>query len=172
MELILFIIFGIIVIGSSLMVILGQYPVTSALFLLLTFFGLAALYVLLGAPFIAVLQVMVYAGAIMVLFLFIIMLLNLRERQSWELTSGTRRALGFVITAGVLLVVLAALKGLSSSPSPLDNNLGSPSSIGMALYKRFLLPFEVASVMLLIAIIGVVGLLRQKNPNEKTGENE
>jgi len=166
MELILFLIIGLTVIGAGMMVILTKNPVTSALYLTLAFFGLAALYVLLGAPFIAALQVMVYAGAIMVLFLFIVMLLNLRDKQTWELTTGMRRALGLVVAAGILLVALAAMKGLVSPPAPLDADMGSPAAVGLALYRRFLLPFEVASVLLLIAIIGVVAMLKQKSPEQ------
>lgn len=161
MEFVLFILVALAAVASALLVVTGKNPVYSVLFLVTTFFCLAVLYVLLGAPFIAALQVIVYAGAIMVLFLFVIMLLNLREPQSWDITGQVRRWLGFAVAAGVLLVALAAVRGVTGSGAPLDAQMGSAESIGTALYTRFLLPFEVASVLLLVAIIGVVALLKR-----------
>jgi len=162
MELILFVIVALAAVGSALMVILGKNPVYSTLFLVSTFFWLAILYVMLGAPFIGALQVIVYAGAIMVLFLFVVMLLNLREPQGWDVTGHMRRWLGFAVAAGVLLVSLAAVKAVTGTGRGLDAALGSPESVGEALFTKYLLPFEIASVLLLIAIVGVVALLKRE----------
>jgi NADH-quinone oxidoreductase subunit J len=163
MELILFIIVALAAAASALMVIVGKNSVYSTLFLVTTFFCLAVLYVMLGAPFIAALQVIVYAGAIMVLFLFVVMLLNLREAQSWDVTSLMRRGMGFLIAAGLLLIAIATFRGMSGSAAP-SNDIGSVDSIGSALFSAYLLPFEIVSVLLLIAIVGVVSILKRENP--------
>jgi len=172
MELILFISVAVAAIASALMVVIGKKPVYSVMFLVSAFFCLAILYVMLGAPFVAALQVIVYAGAIMVLFLFVVMLLNLREPQGWDMTGVGRRWIGFAVAAGVLIVALAAVKGVFDPGSALQPEMGNAESIGEALFTRFLLPFEVASVLLLIAIIGVVTLLKRDNakPQTKGGE--
>jgi len=168
MELILFIIIAVVAVAAALLVILGKNPVYSTLFLVTTFFCLAALYVMLGAPFIGALQVIVYAGAIMVLFLFVLMLLNLRDPQSWDITGRLRRWLGFAIAGGVLLVALAGVKA-ATSDTPLDPKLGSVESVGDALFSKFLAPFEIASILLLIAIVGVVSLLKRDAGSVKGG---
>ncbi|MBM3328616.1 MAG: NADH-quinone oxidoreductase subunit J [Calditrichaeota bacterium] len=169
MELILFILFGLAALASSLVVILARSPVTSVLMLVASFFSLAMLYVLLGAPFVAALQVIVYAGAIMVLFLFVVMLLNLKEKQIWEATGLLRKWLGFAAAAGVLLVAIAAVRSALTTPVP-DLVPGSPVVVGKALYTNFLVPFEVASVLLLIAIIGVVAMLKKNGTSPLTGK--
>lgn len=162
MEVILFIITALVALGSALMVITRRSPVSSVLFLVLTFFCLAVLYVMLGAQFIAAMQIIVYAGAIMVLFLFVLMLLNLRGEQSWENITPSRIGLGFVATGGLLVVTVAWLKGVGSKGAELDPAIGTVSAFGDALFQRFLLPFEIASVLLLGAIIGVVALIKRK----------
>ncbi len=169
MEAILFIITALITLGSALMVITRKSPISSVLFLILTFFCLAVFYVMLGAQFIAAMQIIVYAGAIMVLFLFILMLLNLRGEQSWEQITPTRIALGFIAAGGLLLVTVAWLKGVGAECAELDPSMGTVSAFGDALFQRFLLPFEITSVLLLGAIIGVVAMIKRK-PQEKTEE--
>ena len=164
MELILFIIVALAAVASALLVITGKNPVYSTLYLVSAFFCLAMLYVMLGAPFVGALQVIVYAGAIMVLFLFVVMLLNLREPQSWDVTSQMRRWLGFAFAAGIFLVALASVRAVVGSSSPVNQQIGSVANIGMTLFSRFLLPFEVVSVLLLIAIVGVVALLKRDLP--------
>jgi len=162
MELILFIVVALAAVGSALMVVLGKNPVYSVLFLVGAFFSIAVLYVMLGAPFLGALQVIVYAGAIMVLFLFVVMLLNLREPQAWDVTGLVRRWIGFAVAAGVFLVALAAVRAVTTANQVIDPNLGSVENVGEALFSRFLLPFEVASVLLLIAIVGAVSLLKRE----------
>lgn len=173
MELTLFILVALAAVASALLVVVGKNPVYSVLFLVSAFFCLAILYVMLGAPFVAALQVIVYAGAIMVLFLFVVMLLNLREPQGWDITGQIRRWVGFAVAAGVLLVALTAVRGVFDPNAPLIPEMGNAESIGMALFTRFLLPFEIASILLLIAIIGVVTLLKRDGtikPEAKGGQ--
>lgn len=173
MELILFIVIALAAIGSALMVVAGKNPAYSVLFLVTTFFCLAVLYVLLGAPFLAALQVIVYAGAIMVLFLFVVMLLNLRDKQDWDITGSLRRWLGFATAGGILLVTLTAVRTTATREAALNSEIGSPASVGTALFTNYLLPFEVASVLLLVAIIGAVAMLKRDpvSDDAKEGAN-
>jgi len=164
MELILFLFIALAAVASALLVILGKNPVYSTLYLVTAFFCIAVLYVMLGAPFIGALQVIVYAGAIMVLFLFVVMLLNLREPQKWDVTGQMRKLLGFAVAGGVLLVALAAVRLAGAGRDKLDPALGSVENVGQALFNKFLLPFEIVSILLLIAIVGVVALLKRNMP--------
>jgi len=172
MELTLFILVALAAVTSALLVVIGKNPVYSVLFLVSAFFCLAILYVMLGAPFVAALQVIVYAGAIMVLFLFVVMLLNLRDAQSWDVTGSMRRWIGFATAGAVLLVALAAVRGVFDPGASLRPEMGNAESIGSALFTRFLLPFEVASILLLTAIIGVVTLLKRDNAKSQAKGGE
>ncbi len=147
------------------MVILQKNPLSAVLFLVLTFFCLAALFVLLSAPFIAALQVIVYAGAILVLFLFVIMLLNLKGQS--ERGIPALKVVG-VVVAGLFLIVTAVL--LRTINLPPDSSfaqpgpqLGSVESVGLTLFSEYLLPLEIVSFLLLAGIIGAVVLVRKKN---------
>ena len=166
METILFIITALIAVVSAFMVITRRKPITSVLFMVLTFFCLAVLYVMLGAQFIAAMQIIVYAGAIMVLFLFVLMLLSHRGAQTWEVAGPMRKWLGFMAAGGILLVAAAALQSVGAINNPLDPNQGTVGAFGDALFNRFLLPFEIASVLLLGAIIGVVAMVKRKPADE------
>ncbi|MDP8239213.1 MAG: NADH-quinone oxidoreductase subunit J [Candidatus Hatepunaea meridiana] len=170
MELTLFIITALVALGSAIMVITRKSPIISVLFLVLTFFCLAVFYVMLGAQFIAAMQIIVYAGAIMVLFLFVLMLLNLRGDQNWEVSGPLRKWLGWIAAGGVLLVVITAIQSVTGFNTELDPAVGTVSSIGDALFNRFLLPFEIVSVMLLGAIIGVVAMVKRKPSTEDEEE--
>ena len=170
MELILFIITGLVALVSAFMVITRRKPISSVLFLVVTFFCLAVLYVMLGAQFIAAMQIIVYAGAIMVLFLFVLMLLSHRGAQTWEVTRPLRKWLGFAAAGGVLLVAATAVQSVARSDTPLDPAQGTVSAFGEALFNRFLLPFEIASVLLLGAIIGVVAMVKKQSPQALEGE--
>jgi len=174
MEVILFIITALVALGSALMVITRRNPVSSVMFLVLTFFCIAILYVMLGAEFIAAMQIIVYAGAIMVLFLFVLMLLNLRGDQSWENITPTRIGLGFVAAGGLLVVTVAWLKSVALENVELNPELGTVQAFSDALFQRFILPFEIASVLLLGAIIGVVALIKRKplEQDESKGGND
>ncbi len=165
METFFFILFSVVAIFSALMVVLKKNPIASVLFLILALFATAALYVMLLAPFIAVVQIIVYAGAIMVLFLFVIMLLNLK--RIYEGGSLLLKTLG-VIVAGSLLVISALI--LRSVAIPADSgflrspggDFGSVESVGRTLFTTYLLPFEIASFLLLAAIIGAVVIAKKR----------
>ncbi len=172
MEAIIFILTALTAIVSALLVITGRDPVRSVLFLILTFFCVAVLYILLGAQFIAAMQVIVYAGAIMVLFMFVVMLLNLRSTDSREGTKLTRKSIGFVVAGGFLLVVISALKGAFNATAPLDKDMGTVAAVGDALFTRFLLPFEITSVLLLGAIFGTVMMVKREQKEQDETEAE
>ena len=226
-EQILFIIFGILAVGSAICVIAFKNPIHSALALVLTFFSLAGLFILLGAYFVAAVQVIVYAGAIMVLFLFVIMLLNLGRLRAPRQIS---KAKAFAVIVGVILAAEAVYIGIKvydgTAVSPpqtqiqaasaaitseqlnqlaaiestyqldraeinstyvpeiaeqkntvetltageanqlikkLQGEMGKPDRIGTILFTKFLLPFEVTSLILLAALIGVIVLVRRED---------
>jgi NADH-quinone oxidoreductase subunit J len=154
----LFIILGVFAILSALMVVFTKNPVHSVLYLVLTFFAIAGEYILLDAQFLAIVNIIVYAGAIMVLFLFVIMLLNLNKET--EPHKSMLRKLIAVITGGLILVVLVgALKGTNNvSIKPFGNGTGSIQDLGFVLFHQFLLPFEVSAILFLAAMVGAVML--------------
>jgi NADH-quinone oxidoreductase subunit J len=139
----------------------SRNPVTSAMFLVLTIVSLAGLFVLLHAFFLAAVQVLVYAGAVMVLFLFVIMLLDLKEEarrtiNRFGLTTG-------VISVGALAVlVIYAIATTGSGPSGAPQAEGATPALGQMLFRQYLLPFEIVSVLLLVAMVGVI-LLSKKD---------
>jgi NADH-quinone oxidoreductase subunit J len=155
----LFYLLSFLAIMFGLMVVLSKNPVHSILYLVLTFFTIAGHYVLLNAQFLAAVHIIVYAGAIMVLFLFVIMLLNLNKetephKSIWLKASAT-------VASGLLLVVLVgSLKGAAAiQPANTFNpNIGLIQNLGKTLFNDFLLPFEVSSVLLLAAMVGAVML--------------
>jgi NADH-quinone oxidoreductase subunit J len=159
----LFVAFAAVLVVSSLLVILHRNPVSSALFLVLAFCSLAAIYLLLHAEFIGLVQIVVYAGAIMVLFLFVIMYLNLGHDVETGVTLLVRRWLGWLVgaalfAAGALLVARHFAPGPVTPEPSLDlvARPGNTEAIGRLLYSRYLFPFEITSVLLLVAMIGVV----------------
>jgi NADH-quinone oxidoreductase subunit J len=144
---------------SALLVVFSKNPVHSVLYLVITFFAIAGHYILLNAQFLAVVHVIVYAGAIMVLFLYVIMLLNLNADTEPHKSNLIKFAAA--ICAGMLLVIfIGSLKGaeLITNSSVSNSNIGSVKNLGMVLFTDFLLPFEVASVLLLAAMVGAVML--------------
>ena len=166
-ELITFFLLAIVAVGAALGVLFSRNAVHSALFLVMNFAVVSVFYLLLGAPFIALVQVAVYAGAIMVLFLFVIMLLGaemLRGRDTalpWQ--SGMALALSvlFVATLGYVVVTQGFAAGPAGFPSAeVAREFGSPREVGLELYTAFLLPFELTSLLLLVAMIGAVVLTR------------
>ncbi len=140
--------------------ILHRNPVTSALFLVLAFCALAAIYLLLGAEFLGMVQVIVYAGAIMVLFLFVIMYLNLQRDIETGVQIALRRGVGWL--AGATLAAEAAVlfaRGWAPGPEavePMPAAAGNTQAVGVALYTRYLFPFEITSMILLVAMVGVI----------------
>ena len=163
LNLILFFFLAVIAIAAAIGMLLSSNAVYSALFLVLNMATLAVFYLLLGAPFIAMAQVTVYAGAIMVLFLFVIMLLG-AERLGGPSTLAWQRPLAFVLA--LLLVIEGSyifLFRVPSMPQPaaLIEGFGSPGTVGAILFNEYLLPFEVTSVLLLVAMIGAIVLTRR-----------
>lgn len=161
LQLILFSLLAIVAIASAVGMLLSQNAVYSALFLIVNFATVAVFYLLLGAPFLAMAQVTVYAGAIMVLFLFVIMLLG-AERLSHASNLSWQRPLALALGA-ILLVETAYLvfrQGVVQLGSQLSSGFGSPTALGTALFSQYLLPFEVTSVLLLVAIVGAIVLTK------------
>src|SRR4029453_12996361 len=152
-----------------LMVILHKNPVTSALFLVVAFCALSGLYVLLHAEFVAMVQVIVYAGAIMVLFLFVIMYLNLKHDVEGGLSGALRRSIGWVV-GGLLLFEALLLPAGRWAPGPVavpppEPAVGNTMAIGKILYSRYLFPFEITSILLLVAMVGAVLIGRGPGPH-------
>ena len=164
MEPLLFTGLALVAAVCGLLVIVQRHAVYSALFLILTMGALAGLYILLDAHFVWAVQVLVYAGAIMVLFLFVIMLLNLTtEEVPWAHRDLGRIVLALLLAAvllGELLLMLFSGSGTAAArpPSP---GFGTTETVGRLLFTQFLLPFEITSVILLIAIVGAMVLAKK-----------
>jgi NADH-quinone oxidoreductase subunit J len=145
----------------SLMVVFSKNPVHSVLYLILTFFTIAGHYLLLSAEFLAAVHVIVYAGAIMVLFLYVIMLLNLNKET--EPHKANYLQFAATITAGLLLIILVGtLRGTEviTPQSAINNDIGLVKNLGRVLFNEFLFPFEIISVLLLSAMVGAVMLAK------------
>jgi NADH-quinone oxidoreductase subunit J len=166
METMFFILVAAVAILSSILVVAMRNPINSALSLIMTFFCLATLYVMLDAPFMAAIQVIVYAGAIMVLIVFVIMLLNIRTETSKNYVHGLFA--GSITAVLTLFVICSFLKkspltGALGNMSPeMVTRAGNTELIGAAMFSDFLLPFEITSILLLVAIVGSVILAKRK----------
>ena len=164
MDLILFIIFALFAVVSALGLILQTHPINSALSLIGVMVSLAILYLLLGAEFIAAAQLIVYAGAIMVLFLFVIMLLNAgEERNPWK--APVVAYIGgpvAIFIMGMFIYLINYTLPQMDAVSFGKFTCGGPREVGMAIFTKYLLPFEVTSVLILIAIIGAMVLARKE----------
>ena len=168
LETALFVILAVFTVVTAILVIVQRNPVSSAIFLILTFFALAGIYLLLHAEFIAAIQVLVYAGAIMVLFLFVIMLLNLEKEKRIVTRNRLLKGVGVLLGLALLVqigtvfqkVVLEGTKG--SFPPEKVASLGNTQVIAQLLFTDFLLPFEITSVLLLVAIIGAIMLAKRE----------
>ena len=154
---------------GALMVVLQRNPVVSALYLILSFISLAGMFVLLAAPFLAAVQVVVYAGAIMVLFTFVIMLLNLRHDIDDGLHHVARRVLGWAFAAGLAAILWQAFRSpWALGPRGTDTleairTTGHAEAIGLKLYTDYLFPFEATGLILLVGIIGAVTLAKRRS---------
>ncbi|MDO8588357.1 MAG: NADH-quinone oxidoreductase subunit J [Armatimonadota bacterium] len=165
-ELIAFVVLGAIAVAAGIAVVVVRNPVHSALFLVVNFFCLAVLFLVLSAEFVAALQVLVYAGAIMVLFLFVIMLLNVAgvfesQRDPLRSQRGLAVCLGLGLLAEVLAIAVSGAARLPSGGGTLPQDFGSPTLVGLLLYSQYVFPFEAVSVLLLIAMVGVVVLTKR-----------
>jgi NADH-quinone oxidoreductase subunit J len=167
MELVIFIILAVIAVSCSVMVISQKSAVSSALSLIATMVSISILFLLLNSPFLAVIQVIVYAGAIMVLFLFVIMLLNLRTDEFGPEKRGAQRFFGILLVF-LLLIALATIIQLGMiEPGSTSEMAEATIPAGVAplahmLFTKYLFPFELASVLLLVAIVGAIVMAKRK----------
>ena len=164
-----FYLFGAVAIATSLLVIAQRNPVYSVLLLIASFGALSGLYVLLDAPFVAVIQIIVYAGAIMVLFLFVVMLLNAPHEDTEHdlrvhpLLRAGPLGFGVVLAIGLLMEVAWALvRGRESGPFA-GASVSSVRSIGRLLFTDYAFQFEVTSILILVAMVGAVVLARREH---------
>jgi NADH-quinone oxidoreductase subunit J len=163
MHLILFIVFAGFCLAGAVNLLLQSHPINSALSLIVVMTSLAVLYLTLGAEFLAAAQVIVYAGAIMVLFTFVVMLLN-ASREERTMGSRSARAVGFpavVVVLGVIATAILKAHGLGTAN--MGAGITSTEELSKVLFTELLLPFEVTSVLILIAILGAVALASHGN---------
>ncbi|MHB8109589.1 MAG: NADH-quinone oxidoreductase subunit J family protein [Syntrophorhabdaceae bacterium] len=165
----IFVVMALMATGSSLLMVTRKNPIHSALWLIVTFFSVAVLYVLLNATFIAVAQVMVYAGAIMMLVIFVIMLIHLEWGAQWASKKTFPKLIGAVITIMLFLQVLAGVYGFNESAGQHGiysaqklAQMGNTRAVGTLLYGKYVFAFEIASILLLVGIVGAVLLARKK----------
>ena len=158
-----------LILGFAIMVVSTKNTVHSVLFLVLNFLFVAALYVLLGAEFLAVIQILVYAGGIVVLYLFVVMLVNLKRPPEAHQDPRRMTKLGFGMAAAVLLELgaIAVYGSGSGTPPPVAASADFPVSgnteqVGWLLYTGYLIPFEIASMLLLVAMIGAIVLAKRE----------
>ena len=151
-----------ILIGASLLVVFLRNVVHSAMALVAALLVIAVFFVILQAPMVGVLQVLVYAGAIMVLFLFVIMFLNLTTVEPWRPAWLSFAGLSVLLLGGLLWAMLAGTEA-PADPAAATELFGSPEMLARSLFNDFVLPFEIASVLLLVAIIGAVVLAKRGN---------
>ncbi len=155
---ILFILLSVLAIGSALMVITRKNPVHSVLYLIVTFFAISGHYILLNAQFLAIVNIIVYAGAIMVLFLFVVMLMNLNVNAEPKKNKLLQFA-GVISGGSLFLVLMAALKDVQEVSRAVQlqtGDYGLIKNLGKVLFNDYVLPFEISSVLFLSAIIGAV----------------
>jgi NADH-quinone oxidoreductase subunit J len=172
-ETLAFYAFGAIAIGASLLVIAQRNPIYSVLLLIGSFGALSGLYVLLDAPFVAVIQIIVYAGAIMVLFLFVVMLLNaphedteFDERVHPLLRPGPMRFGAFLAILLAVELFWALTRGGDTGAFP-GGSVTSVKAIGKSLFTDYAFPFEVTSILILVAMVGAVVLARRDDPRDR-----
>lgn len=166
LTLILFYILAVTAVATAAGLLLSRNSVYAALFLVLNFATVAVFYLLLGAPFIALVQVTVYAGAIMVLFLFVIMLLGAEKLPKaqvlpWQRPLSIGLAAILLVEAGFLLYQRLRASAVLAAPGAELNTTATLQTLGMALFNQYLLPFEVTSILLLVAMVGAIVLTKQ-----------
>ena len=167
LDLIFFLLLALIAVATALGMLLSRNSIYSALFLVLNFVTVAVFYLLLGAPFIALVQITVYAGAIMVLFLFVIMLLgaeNLPQEQMlpWQKPLAAVLALALAMESTFIFLTRARPIGDVAQPDDAINATTNLRALGETLFRDYLLPFEVTSILLLVAMIGAIVLVRKE----------
>jgi NADH-quinone oxidoreductase subunit J len=170
LEAILFYSLAAFILGFGVLVVTARNTVHSVMFLVANFLCVAVIYMMLAAEFLAVIQVLVYAGGIVVLYLFVVMLVNLARREGVPVDARRKSRLGFILVA-VLLAEVSAILVYSAgrtAPTPVVTPgaalgiAGNTETVGMLLYTDYLVPFEVASVLLLVAMIGAIILAKKE----------
>ena len=164
MDYLFFFYFALVIAASSVLVVALHNPIYSALSLLIMFFHVAGLYVTLHAEFLAAVQVIVYAGAILVLYLFVVMLLNLKHDERYHRQWPLAAAVGAILV--IEAIALTLLKGRTAVARPVAQEaaagaLGNTEALGDVLYSTYLFPFEVASLILLVAMVGAIILAKK-----------
>jgi len=155
---ILFWLLSALVLFSAVMVVVNKHPVFSVIWLIVTFFGISGHYILLNAQFLAVVNIIVYAGAIMVLFLFVIMLMNLNKDMEPQ-KSKWLKIVGAIAAGCMLLVLVAALKDIDIKDQIAETNtgdIGLIENLGTMLFTKYVIPFEISSILFLSAMVGAV----------------
>ncbi len=171
-DLILFLILSLVAIAAALGMVFSRNTVYSALFLVLNFVTVAVFYLLLGAPFIAMTQITVYAGAIMVLFLFVIMLLGAESLVPLPSALPWQKPLAFFLAVilaveSTYLIFSSAQTGVITAPDIAVNSMENLREMAMTLFNDFLLPFEVTSILLLVAMVGAIVLTNREKAGQK-----
>jgi NADH-quinone oxidoreductase subunit J len=164
-EQVIFWVFAIPLVLTALGVLVSKSPIYAAMNLVAAFFFLAGIYVLLAAHLIAFMQILVYAGAVMVLFLFVIMLLSLGDEHLLKERKSAMQYLGVLGGVGVLAVLVAAIARAGEGMAPLrvpDGAFGTVKAVGNVLFTEYLLPFEATSLLLLVAIVGAVVVAKER----------
>ena len=158
-----FLIFAFFAVASALAVVTLRNPVHSALALMVCLFQVACLFVLLRSPFLAVVQVFIYVGAVMVLFLFVVMILDIRK-VLLEPMAGKRKGVVYFLVGAVTLELVAVLTGLSFERlSPLAGEEVTIETLGRVLFTEYLFPFELVSVLLLVAMVGAIVMVKERS---------
>ena len=169
MELAIFAIFALLAVGSAIVVVAHRNPVYSTMSLVVTLFSVAVLFVLLGAPFLGALQILIYAGAIVVLFLFVIMLLNIQREEAAGAGGQTAQRWAALLGAAVFCGMVGVLVWRSrqgASLAPLSEQYVSLRALAQELFTRYLLPFEIVGLLLLVAVIAATVLARRPGAEE------
>tara|TARA_R110002124_G_scaffold283098_1_gene458657 strand:- start:3886 stop:4395 length:510 start_codon:yes stop_codon:yes gene_type:complete len=161
----LFILLAVLAIGSALAMVINKNVVNSALFLVINMVSLAGIYLLLNAQFLAVIQILVYAGAIMVLFLFVIMLLNVEDEEKLFDKFRVKYFLAFILGVAVVGQILYSIAGVADVLPEISSNMaeiGTVEAAGDVLYTKYLLPFEMTAILLTAAVVGALMIAQYK----------
>jgi NADH-quinone oxidoreductase subunit J len=168
MEVFVFVLFAVLTLASAVVVVAHRNPVHSTMALVVTLVSLAVFFVMLGAPFIAALQILIYTGAILVLFLFVIMLLNVSEEEITGPSGSAVKRWGAILAA----VIFAFMLGIGAwnafhgdTVAPLEEGFVSVKGLAAALFGEYLLPFEIVGLLLLVAVIAATILARKPAPS-------
>jgi len=158
------IILGSLTLAAALMVVLSKHPVRSVIYLVVTFFFITSLYIMMNAQFLAIVNMIVYAGAIMVLFLFVLMLLNLNKEVEPMTTRGAQLA-AFIAGGSLFLVLVTALKDtliLGQSYRENDSQIGLVKELGNLLFSKYIVAFELTSILFIAAMVGAILLAKRE----------